>query len=171
MIDRKDPLPVTAQCRILDLSRSGVYYTPAPLSVRDRELMRAIDEIHLDMPHLGSRGMRNELGSRGYKAGRIHVRTLMRKMGEPGGRCQETKKADFPNTLPVISSGYARVVSSSTRGFWGSNGPQFSSEEVIYTGNRPEMSARGESPWANRQQQRCSCHDTPALMRQVCSTM
>jgi len=81
MIDRKDPLPVTAQCRILDLSRSGVYYTPVPLSDRDRELMRAIDEIHLDMPHLGSRGMRNELGSRGYTAGRIHVRTLMRKMG------------------------------------------------------------------------------------------
>ena len=45
MIDRKDPLPVTAQCRILDLSRSGVYYTPVPVSDKDRELMRAIDEM------------------------------------------------------------------------------------------------------------------------------
>ena len=33
------------------------------------------------------------------------------------GRSQESKKLDFPNTLPVISCGYARVVSSSTRGF------------------------------------------------------
>jgi hypothetical protein len=60
MIDRKDPLPVTTQRRILDLSRSGVYYyAPAPVSPADRELMRTIDEIHLDMPHLGSRGIRS----------------------------------------------------------------------------------------------------------------
>lgn len=56
MIDRKDPLPVTTQCRMLDLSRSGVYYTPVPVSDKDRELMRAIDEIHLEMPYLGFPG-------------------------------------------------------------------------------------------------------------------
>ncbi len=72
---------MTTQCRILQLSRSGIYYTPVPLSDRDRELMRMIDGIHLEMPHLGSRGMKSELGGRGHKAGRIHVRTLMRKMG------------------------------------------------------------------------------------------
>jgi putative transposase len=43
--------------------------------------MRLIDEIHLEEPYLGSRGMRNVLRMRGMKAGRIHVRTLMRKMG------------------------------------------------------------------------------------------
>ena len=43
--------------------------------------MRMIDEVHLEMPYLGSRGMKSELKSRGYMTGRIHVRTLMRKMG------------------------------------------------------------------------------------------
>ncbi|HCR38574.1 MAG TPA: hypothetical protein DIV80_03740 [Synergistaceae bacterium] len=81
MIDKEHVLPVTKQCKVLELSRSGVYYMPAPESDKDRHLMRLIDEIHLELPHLGSRGMKNELRTRGHKAGRIHVRTLMRKMG------------------------------------------------------------------------------------------
>ena len=81
MIDREDLLPVTTQCRILDISRSGVYYVPVPVPDEDRELMRLIDEIHLEMPYLGSRSIKNELRNRGHKTGRIHVRTLMRKMG------------------------------------------------------------------------------------------
>jgi len=80
MIDREHPLPITKQCHILQLSRSGICYTPRPASDTDRELMRLIDGIHLEMPHLGSRGMKSELKMRGYKAGRIHVRTLMRRM-------------------------------------------------------------------------------------------
>jgi hypothetical protein len=47
MINRDDPLPITKQCHILDLSRSSVYYRPAPLPDKDRELMRLIDEIPL----------------------------------------------------------------------------------------------------------------------------
>jgi len=45
MIDNGDKLPVTRQCDLLDLSRSGVYYTPTPLSAKDMELIRQIDEI------------------------------------------------------------------------------------------------------------------------------
>jgi len=74
-------LTITKQCHILELSRSSVYYVPTPVSDNDRELMRLIDEIHLEDPTLGSRGMKSQLKMRGYKAGRIHVRTLMRKMG------------------------------------------------------------------------------------------
>ena len=81
MITKDGPLPITKQCRILELSRSSVYYMPAPLSDNDRGLMRLIDEIHLEEPYLGSRGMKSVLRVRGHKVGRIHVRTLMRKMG------------------------------------------------------------------------------------------
>jgi putative transposase len=81
MIDKEHPLPITKQCKILELSRSSIYYEPAPVSDRDRELIRLIDEIHLEEPYLGSRGIRGALRIRGYNAGRIHVRTLMRKMG------------------------------------------------------------------------------------------
>lgn len=81
MINKEDPLPITKQCQILELSRSGVYYMPAPVSDNNRELMRLIDAIHLEEPYLGSRGMKGALRIRGHKVGRIHVRTLMRKMG------------------------------------------------------------------------------------------
>lgn len=74
-------MPITKQCHILELSRSSVYYVPALVSDKDRELMRLIDEIHLEEPYLGSRGIKSVLRMRGQKVGRIHVRTLMRKMG------------------------------------------------------------------------------------------
>jgi putative transposase len=81
MIDREDKLPVTRQCDILDLIRSGVYYTPAPLSAKDMELMRKIDEIHLKYPFYGSRKIRNELWAKGHDVGRDRVRRLMRRIG------------------------------------------------------------------------------------------
>jgi putative transposase len=81
MIDKEDSLPVTRQCEILELSRSGIYYTPVPISARDMELMRQIDEIHLMYPFYGSRNIRNELCGKGYAIGRDRVRRLMRRMG------------------------------------------------------------------------------------------
>jgi putative transposase len=81
MIDREHELPITKQCHILQLSQSSVYYMAAPVNERDAELMRLIDEIHLQEPYLGSRGMKSILRMRGHKVGRIHVRTLMRTMG------------------------------------------------------------------------------------------
>ena len=81
MIDKKDSLPVTRQCEILELSRSGVYYNPVPLRARELEIMRQIDEIHLLYPFYGSRNIRNELWAKGYNIGRDHVRRLMRRMG------------------------------------------------------------------------------------------
>jgi putative transposase len=66
MIDKDDKLPVIRQCDLLNLSRSGVYYTPAPISEKDRELMRQIDEIHIAYPFYGSRKIRNELLAKGF---------------------------------------------------------------------------------------------------------
>jgi len=80
MIDRESALPVTRQCTILDICRSSLYYRPVA-SERDRDLMRLIDEIHLDCPFYGSRKIRDELRVKGHTIGRDHVSTLMRKMG------------------------------------------------------------------------------------------
>lgn len=60
MIDKENQLSVKRQCEILDLNRSGIYYKPVPLSEADRELMRQIDEIHLNYPFYGSRNIRDE---------------------------------------------------------------------------------------------------------------
>jgi putative transposase len=81
MIDRKHKLPLSRQTRILEISRSSLYYKTAPISERDLELMRLIDEVHLKHPFLGSRSIRDQLQDLGHKVGRQHVSTLMKKMG------------------------------------------------------------------------------------------
>ena len=81
MIDRKHPLPMVQQCRILELSRSSVYYLPQPVSTADLALMRQIDELHLQYPFAGSRMLRDILQLNGAAIGRKHVATLMRRMG------------------------------------------------------------------------------------------
>jgi putative transposase len=81
MIDPEHTLPLTQQSRIVGISRSSLYYKTVPISERDLELMRLIDEIHLKYPFYGSRRIRNELRDLGHDVGRGHVSTLMKKMG------------------------------------------------------------------------------------------
>jgi len=81
MIDEEHALPLSRQSKVLGLSRSSLYYQSVPVSGRDLELMRLIDEIHLKYPFYGSRRMRNELRDLGHDVGRGHTSTLMKKMG------------------------------------------------------------------------------------------
>lgn len=81
MIDPKHKLPVTCQVKQLDLSRSSVYYLPRPVSDKDLELMRLIDELHLEHRFAGTRMLRDMIWHKGFNVGRRHVRTLMQRMG------------------------------------------------------------------------------------------
>ena len=81
MINRKAKLSIKRQCALLKLPRSTAYYKPVEVSPADHELMQRIDKLHLQRPFAGSRMMRGFLDRDGYKVGRRHVRTLMRKMG------------------------------------------------------------------------------------------
>jgi len=80
MIDRDHALPLVRQAEILNLSRSGLYYQPCPVSPADLAIMRRIDELHLDYPFAGSRMLRDLLLGEGVSIGRDHVRTLMKRM-------------------------------------------------------------------------------------------
>ena len=51
------------------------------ISDTDLGLMRRLDELHLDDPFAGGRMLRELLLVEGYKVGRLHVRTLMKRMG------------------------------------------------------------------------------------------
>jgi putative transposase len=81
MIDRGHALPITRQAKALGISRSGVYALPRPVSDADLALMRRIDELHLDYPFAGSRMLQGLLAAEGRMAGRLHVSTLMKRMG------------------------------------------------------------------------------------------
>jgi putative transposase len=81
MIDRSHDLPITRQAKVLNVSRGSVYYLPRAPSTADLALMRRIDELHLDFPFAGSRMLRDLLVAEGFRTGRRHVATLMKRMG------------------------------------------------------------------------------------------
>ncbi|MFW7354651.1 MAG: IS3 family transposase [Brucella sp.] len=81
MIDREHKLSVVRQARLLGFSRGSVYYSPRPVSDDDLALMRRIDELHLEYPFAGSRMLQGLLKGEGLETGRLHVATLMKKMG------------------------------------------------------------------------------------------
>lgn len=81
MIDHDHDLPLVRQAQVLNISRSSVYYRPRPVSPSDLVLMRRIDELHLDYPFAGARMLRDMLARDGLGVGRLHVSTLMKRMG------------------------------------------------------------------------------------------
>ena len=81
MIDRVHRVSVSRQARLLGISRSSVYYQRRPPSAADLVLMRQLDALHLEYPFAGSRMLRGLLRQDGYGVGRLHVATLMKRMG------------------------------------------------------------------------------------------
>ena len=81
MIDRGHELSVTKQAEVVGIARSTVYYLPRAVSAVDLDLMRQLDELHLEFPFAGARMLRRLLAANGSKVGRRHVKTLMQRMG------------------------------------------------------------------------------------------
>lgn len=81
MIDRDHALSISRQAQLVGISRGSVYYHPKPVNTVDLELMRHIDELHLEHPFMGARMLRDQLNREGFDVGRKHVGTLMKRMG------------------------------------------------------------------------------------------
>jgi len=81
MIDRSHRLSIIRQARELGISRGSVYYLPRAVSSSDLALQRRIDELHLNYPFAGARMLQGLLIGEGHKVGRLHVSTLMKRMG------------------------------------------------------------------------------------------
>ena len=82
MVNRGHPgLSVVKQCRLLQLSRSAVYYRPTPANPADLELMAGMDRQYLKTPYYGSRRMTAWLRTQGHQVNRKRVQRLMRAMG------------------------------------------------------------------------------------------
>jgi putative transposase len=51
LVDQADPvLSIAAQCRLLKVARSTLYYRPAPVSPDDLAVIRQVDELHTASP-------------------------------------------------------------------------------------------------------------------------
>ena len=82
MIERETgDVSLSRQCRLLEISRSSLYYRPKGESAETLALMRRIDELFLLYPFYGSRQMVRHLRREGVRVGRHRVRRLMRLMG------------------------------------------------------------------------------------------
>jgi putative transposase len=82
LVDRSDPdLSIAAQCRLLKVARSTLYYKAASVSSDDLVLMRWLDEQFLRTPFYGSRRMVAVMRRDGLVVNRKRVRRLMRVMG------------------------------------------------------------------------------------------
>ena len=82
MVERKHTfLSVVRQCRLLDISRSSVYYRSSEAIQEDLEYMRLMDRQYLATPFYGSRRFSVWLRKQGYCVNRKRVRRLMRIMG------------------------------------------------------------------------------------------
>jgi putative transposase len=107
MIDREHDLPITKQVKVLRISRGSVYYLPRPVSPSDLEVMRRLDRLHLEHPFAGSRMLHGLLIGEGYKIGRRHVKTLMKRMGIEAlyRRPRTTKPAPGHTIYPYLLRG------------------------------------------------------------------
>ena len=74
-------LSIRRQCELLGLSRNVVYYSPAPESPYNLELMDLIDRQYTDTPFYGRRRMCAILKRRGYLVNEKRIGRLMGKMG------------------------------------------------------------------------------------------
>jgi putative transposase len=81
LVSPDEQVSLRRQCELLGISRSGVYYVPVAPDAGELELMRQIDELHLERPFYGSRSIARELRGRGCPANRKRVQRLMRLMG------------------------------------------------------------------------------------------
>ena len=83
MIDRNSDLSISAQAKLLSISRGSVYYLPLGVSQAELALMRQMDELHREHPFMGARQLVRQLRRLGHCVGRLHGRTLMLRMGLP----------------------------------------------------------------------------------------
>jgi putative transposase len=69
------------QCELLGLSRSGLYYEPCPENEENLQLMRRLDQLHMDHPVYGSRRLTVVVRREGWPVNRKRVARLLGRMG------------------------------------------------------------------------------------------
>jgi putative transposase len=72
---------IVAQCELLSINRSGLYYAPRPVDARTLLIQRRIDEIYTDCPFYGVRKITAQLQAEGLPVNHKAVARHMQAMG------------------------------------------------------------------------------------------
>ena len=81
MIDRETDISISHQCRMLQIHRSGLYYTPCVESEENLLFMRLLDEQYFITPFYGVRKLTKWLQQQGYNINKKRVKRLMDLVG------------------------------------------------------------------------------------------
>lgn len=82
MIEKCYPgLSLSKQCGLLEIHRSGLYYSPVPENMENLMLMRLIDEQYYNKPFYGLRKVTAWLQEKGYNINKKRVKRLMDLVG------------------------------------------------------------------------------------------
>ncbi len=82
MVDRgNEELSIVRQCKLLSVSRSGLYYTPSVEQTENLSIMRILDEQYLKTPFYGVERLLVVLSLLGYQVNRKRLRRLMKLVG------------------------------------------------------------------------------------------
>ena len=81
LVDSRLKLSKTRQCQLLKLSRASLYYKTRPMSLRDKKILDAIDEIYTDNSEYGYRMIHRQLLEDGHSVGKDRVLKYMGILG------------------------------------------------------------------------------------------
>jgi len=81
LIQSLDEPSLRRQCALLEISRTAYYYQPCPETEANLQVMRQLDELHLEHPVYGSRRLTVLLRRSGCRVNRKRVVRLLRLMG------------------------------------------------------------------------------------------
>jgi putative transposase len=104
-----ESLSLRQQCELLGVNRSSLYYESVGPDREELELMRLVDELHLERPFYGSRRITQELRRRGLNVNRKRIQRLMRVMGiealapQPNTSKPEPEHTLYPYLLRGLS--------------------------------------------------------------------
>ena len=78
MVDLKQKISVSKQCKLLNLSRNFMYYTPKPEREEDLKIMLLLDKKYFETPFYGYRKITVWLQNQGFVVNQKRVRLLMK---------------------------------------------------------------------------------------------
>ena len=107
-----EDVPLTAQAKLLAISRASLYYQPAAPSAEELALKRRIDEIYTARPFYWSRRVCQQLRREGQIINRKSVQRQMQEMGlialgpKPNTGRPSRDHTVYPYLLRNLSSGW-----------------------------------------------------------------
>ncbi|MEA2111213.1 MAG: IS3 family transposase [Campylobacterota bacterium] len=126
LLDFKHKLSQNKQCKLLNVSKSSLYYKPTkPFSKNsDLRLLDAINNIYSDFPSYGSRRIHSQLLRDGFSVGKKLVKKAMKYMGiealypKPKTTLANKEHYKYPYLLKDFRDYAGRVVIEKTNQVW-----------------------------------------------------